>query len=53
MDKCKDIAVLLFVFARCAAPFRSKILKPHLFGATADLWWCNPVALRLISLLTQ
>ncbi|EFK45445.1 hypothetical protein HMPREF9349_02543 [Escherichia coli MS 79-10] len=53
MAKCKDIDVLLFVFARCTAPFRSKILKMHSFGATADLWWCNPVASRLISLLTQ
>ncbi|EFJ63944.1 hypothetical protein HMPREF9547_04895 [Escherichia coli MS 175-1] len=41
MAKCKDIAVLLFVFARCAAPFRSKILKMHSFSATAGLLWCN------------
>ncbi|HGC3378115.1 TPA: hypothetical protein ACIYGO_003157, partial [Escherichia coli] len=51
LAKCKDIDVLLFVFARCTAPFRSKILKIHSFGATGGLLWCNRVVLMLVKAL--
>ncbi|EAA7245643.1 hypothetical protein BVD23_21490 [Salmonella enterica] len=41
---CKYFAAILFVFAKCAAPFRDKNLTLHCSGATGDRFWCDPVA---------
>src|SRR5690606_10311071 len=34
LAECKDFAALLFIFAKCAAPFRGKNLSLHCLGAT-------------------
>ncbi|THE41603.1 hypothetical protein DJ535_05345 [Citrobacter murliniae] len=44
LDECKEFAVLLFIFAKCAAPFRGKNILLHFLGATSDPLWCDQVA---------
>ncbi|ATF96634.1 hypothetical protein CO700_05980 [Citrobacter koseri] len=44
LAECKDFAALLFIFAKCAAPFRGKNLSLHCLGATDDRYWCDQVA---------
>ena len=39
-----NLAALLFIFAKRAAPFRGINLPLHRFGATDELCWCDPVA---------
>jgi hypothetical protein len=44
LDECKEFAVLLFIFAKCAAPFEGKNILLHLSGATCAQLWCDQVA---------
>ncbi|MIF50009.1 hypothetical protein EL09_09540 [Salmonella enterica subsp. enterica] len=41
---CKHFAAILFIFAKCAAPFRGKNPTLHRSGATDDRFWCDQVA---------
>ena len=44
LDECKEFDVLLFIFARCAAPFGGKNILLHFPGATYAQLWCDQVA---------
>ncbi|EJB8472493.1 hypothetical protein HV164_16245 [Citrobacter freundii] len=44
LDECKEFAVLLFIFAKCAAPFEGKNILLHISGATCAQIWCDQVA---------
>ncbi|MGS9154604.1 hypothetical protein ACQWFV_24480, partial [Salmonella enterica subsp. enterica serovar Infantis] len=41
---CKYFAAILFIFSKCAAPFRVKNPTLHRSGATDDRIWCDPDA---------